>query len=159
MCNMSNDDNYTTDSQDDDGRELPADLRRAAEEGRKAKQENAQLKRELAFTRAGISTDDPKMSYFYKGYDGDLEPEKIRSAAVEAGFLQQDPAILQQQQQQAQTLDSQQRVMNASAGAMGEDSSLEAGFAKMEAALSDGGFQAMFDVARQYGVSVDTYKL
>lgn len=45
------------------------------------------LERELAFAKAGLDLSDPKMSYFVKGYDGEADPEKIRAAATEAGFI------------------------------------------------------------------------
>jgi hypothetical protein len=135
------------------------DLRRAAEEGKKAKQELAQMKRELAFTKAGITLDDPRMTYFVKGYDGDLDPVAIKSAATEAGFIAPDPAIQQQQYEQQQTLGAQSRVMAASAGAVAEDATVDAAFAKMEQAYAEGGLPAMFTVAQQYGVGMETNEL
>jgi len=47
----------------------------------------AGLKRTEAFRSAGINPNDPRQSYFVKGYDGEIDPEPIRAAAVEAGFL------------------------------------------------------------------------
>ena len=32
------------------------------------------MKRELAFTKAGIPLEDPRIDYFVKGYDGELDP-------------------------------------------------------------------------------------
>lgn len=43
--------------------------------------------RKLAFAEAGLSLSDPKMSYFVKGYDGELTAEAITEAATQAGFL------------------------------------------------------------------------
>lgn len=67
-------------------------LRKQAEEARKeakaAQAELASLQRETAFRRAGIDPDDAKLRYFVKGYDGETEAEAIRTAAIEAGFLQ-----------------------------------------------------------------------
>ena len=45
------------------------------------------LKRAEAFRSAGINPNDPRQAYFVKGYDGEIDPEPIRVAAVEAGFL------------------------------------------------------------------------
>ncbi len=45
------------------------------------------LKRTEAFRSAGINPNDPRQAYFVKGYDGEIDPEPIRAAAVEAGFL------------------------------------------------------------------------
>lgn len=66
-------------------------LRRAQKElkERRAKDADAEKAiRDAAFLRAGIDLDDPKQSYFVKGYDGDPDPETIRAAAVEAGFVE-----------------------------------------------------------------------
>ena len=47
----------------------------------------AGLQRTEAFRSAGINPNDPRQSYFVKGYDGEIDPEPIRAAAVEAGFI------------------------------------------------------------------------
>lgn len=143
---------------DDDGMDAPEEtsprgLRRAANKSKKLEQELADARRELAFTKAGINPDDPKMRYFVKGYDGDMTAEAVRQAALEAGFLasQQGP---DPQQQAIQA--SQQRVMTAAAGAVMEDSSEEAAYARLEQAMEEGGVEAMLDVARQYGIPIAT---
>lgn len=149
-------DNYTDDDLDfeaDESSDIRA-LRKAANSAKRLKVENAQMKRELAFAKAGIALDDPKMRYFVKGYDGELEAEAIREAATEAGFI----AVEQASQEQAldqnvqAAASAQQRVMAASAGATAEDISEEAALARMEAAMQEGGIEAMLDVARQYGI-------
>lgn len=60
--------------------ETPAELRAAADRGRK-------LERENAFLKAGIDTDDPRMRYFVEGYQGDLTKEAIVAEATTAGFI------------------------------------------------------------------------
>lgn len=150
-------DNYTDDDfdlDDEDGNSIQA-LRKAANAAKKLKAENIRMKRELAFAKAGIPLTDPKMNYFVKGYEGDLEVEAIREAAVEAGFL-----VVEQSAPQEQTdthegeavAQAQRRVMAASAGATSEDISEAAAIARMEAAMQEGGLEAMLDVARQYGI-------
>lgn len=63
-------------------------LEKDAKQSRKVAEENAVLQRELAFTKAGIDTDkDPRLTYFAKGYDGEMTAEAIRQAAESAGFL------------------------------------------------------------------------
>ena len=47
----------------------------------------AESQRLLAFAQAGINAGDPAAKYFVKGYDGDMEPEAIRAAAVEARVI------------------------------------------------------------------------
>lgn len=85
---MSEYDHDSDDTQDEDG---PAGLRDYARKqeakAREAEARAAAAERELAFAKAGLPLSDPKMSYFVKGYDGELAPEAIRSAAEAAGFL------------------------------------------------------------------------
>lgn len=149
-------DNYTQDDDFDLESEDSTDirsLRKAANSAKRLKAELTQLKREVAFARAGIPLDDPRMSYFVKGYDGELEPESIREAATAAGFLTvvQPTEAADTAQTQAAAV-AEQRVMAASAGAVAEDISEAAAIARMEAAMQEGGLEAMLDVARQYGI-------
>ena len=145
-------DNYTDDDFDsnDDDNSIP-NLRRAANKSKKLEAELNSLRRELAFARAGITLDDPRMSYFIKGYDGELEADAIKAAAIEARFLanQQEAA-----QQPPVNIEGQQRVMAASAGAMPEDVTEEAALSRLESAMEEGGVEAFLDVVRQYGIPV-----
>lgn len=127
-------------------------LRRAANGKKQLEKELAEARRQLAFVRAGIDPDDPKMKYFVKGYEGELTASAVRSAAVDAGFIATQPegngaAVLQA---------AQERVMTASAGASIEDSSEDAALYRMQAAMEEGGMNAMLDVARQYGIPIGT---
>lgn len=45
------------------------------------------LERELAFVKAGIDTDSGTGKLLFKAYEGDLTPEAVKAAAVEAGIL------------------------------------------------------------------------
>lgn len=79
-------------------------------------QENATLKRTLAFAQAGIPLDsDNKIAgYFIKGYDGDLTPEAIKAAATEAGILgAPTPPPATQQDQSPQPPQPDQSFMTA----------------------------------------------
>jgi len=149
-------DNYTDDDFDleDDSDNSVQSLRRAANAAKKLKAENARIKRELAFAKAGIPLNDAKMNYFVKGYEGDLEPEAIREAAIEAGFLITQDAPQEQASDPGveAAAQAQQRVMAASAGATSEDITEAAAISRMEAAMQEGGIEAMLDVARQYGI-------
>lgn len=156
---MSN--NYIEDDVESDDLEMdapeessPRGLRRAANKSKKLEQELLDAKRELAFAKAGINPDDPKMKYFVRGYDGDLTAEAVRQAALEAGFLASQQQGPDPQQQAIQA--SQQRVMTAAAGAAIEDSSEEAAYARLQSAMEEGGIDAMLDVARQYGIPIAT---
>jgi hypothetical protein len=57
-----------------------ADLRKQVAEAETAK-------RELAFVKAGLDPLQPMTKYFVKAYDGDLTPDAIRQAAVEAQLI------------------------------------------------------------------------
>lgn len=143
-------DNYTDETfeEQSDEQDSLKNLRAAANRSKKLESELNAMRREMAFFKAGISQDDPRMSYFIKGYEGELDAEAIRSAAVEAGFLQAP----QPTQEAPAIAEAEQRVMAASAGAFPEDRSEAAALAKLEAALHEGGVEAMLEVARSYGV-------
>jgi hypothetical protein len=149
------DEDYDTDEVDEsEASESPRGLRRAANKGKKLESENQQLKRELAFFKAGIDIDDPRMKYFTKGYEGELTADAVRQAAMEAGFLQTQSAAQNAQNQEIAS--AQQRVLTASAGAIYEDSSEDAAFSRLEQAMEEGGVDAMMEVARQYGIPIAT---
>lgn len=78
----------------------------------KAKAESAAAaERELAFVKAGIDPNLPVAKYFMKGYDGELTPEAIKSAAIEAQIMQDT----QKQQLQAEAA-KWSRTSDAAAG-------------------------------------------
>ena len=54
-------------------------LEEAAREGREAKAELEQLRRERSFMAAGVPLDDPRAEYFVAGYKGDQTPEAIKT--------------------------------------------------------------------------------
>lgn len=49
----------------------------------------AAAERKLAFAEAGLPLNDPKLTYFIKGYDGEMTPEAITAEAAKAGLIQQ----------------------------------------------------------------------
>lgn len=144
-------DNYTDDTySDDDVQETPKQLREAANRSSKYKAQAEMLQRENAFLKAGINADDPRLSYFVKGYDGELDPQAIQKAAMEAGFIQAP----NKQQSMKQTADAQKRVAQASAGATQQGATPDSALAELEAAMAEGGVPAMLEVARQYGLPI-----
>lgn len=148
-------DNYTDDDfdSDDDATGDSGDiksLRRAANSKKKLEQELNELKRELAFAKAGLALEDPKMKYFVKGYEGEMTAEAIREAALEAGFLAsqqqgEDPNL-------AAAGAAQQRVMQAASGVGFDGLTEDAALAQLESAMQEGGVEALLDVARQFGI-------
>ncbi len=79
------------------------------------------LKKESVFNTALAGIDHPGLPYFKDGYKGDLTPEAIRQAAIEAGFGREatDPVPATQQQAPAQAGDlaAHQRMAAAQTGA------------------------------------------
>lgn len=61
------------------------DLRRAADDGRKALKEAEALRKELAFAKAGVPTESKLGQLFFNSYDGELTTEAIRTEAEEVG--------------------------------------------------------------------------
>lgn len=110
---MSDDDQY---GEDDQGQEHLVHLSRDQIKGLESKAKRADesearataAERELAFAKAGIDLNDSKLSYFRKGYEGDMEPDQIRAAAAEAGFIAPPGGT-----GAADELAAQQRIANA----------------------------------------------
>lgn len=146
------DDLYTDDDAgtDQQGPEGIKSLRDAAERGKRLEPENANLRRENAFLKAGINPEESKqLSYFYKGYEGDLTADAIKAAAIEAGYIAPppvDPAVQQHQQGQA-------AVMAASSGSEAQYDPAGAVYA-MEKAFAEGGVDAMMQAGQQYGLKI-----
>ena len=88
-------------------------LRNLAKQAESIQQQYADANRQLAFAKAKIDLTDPKMSYFVKGYEGDLDPEQIRAAATAAGFI---GGQQQQQQVSPQEMAGHQRMAEAGLG-------------------------------------------
>jgi hypothetical protein len=82
--------------EDETGDEAPKDPVRARmrqlEKELKAKEqalaEADAIRRENAFMKAGIPMDNPMAKYFVKGYDGEISPDAIRTAAEEAQLIE-----------------------------------------------------------------------
>lgn len=128
-----------------------ASLRAAAEKGRKLEPKVSKLERENAFLRAGINPDDKALGYFYRGYEGEMSADAIRSAAVDAGFLSPpapDPTVQQHQQ-------GQQAVQAASAGTEASYDPNGAIYA-IQKGMAEGGVEGMIEAGRQYGLPVAT---
>lgn len=132
-----------------------AKLRRAEKAARDTKAEKEMADRMVAFYRAGISPDDPRMGYFVKGYDGDLHPDKIKEAAVAAGFLSEagptgpiDPT--------AENVDTaahaaNRAIGNAAAGAAPDQRTAVSALIEADAA---GGRAGLIDHLRAQGIPV-----
>lgn len=88
-------------------------LRKKARGYDEATAKTAALEREMAFAKAKLDLDDPRIRYFVKGYDGELTSEAIRAMAEKDGFL----AASRQEDVPTQEQATHQRFVNASTGA------------------------------------------
>jgi hypothetical protein len=92
MSEIEYDDFSDDDQPETEQRQNPvrAQLKRLEKENaelRKQTQQFAETQKKLAFVEAGIALDSPMAKYFIKGYDGELSPEAIREAAMEAQLI------------------------------------------------------------------------
>jgi ribosomal protein L12E/L44/L45/RPP1/RPP2 len=142
-----------------DGPKTPGDfkaLREANRATREAVERENAAKREAAFLRAGIDPDDTRLSYFVKGYDGDLKADLIKQAAIDAGFIQAPAPTPEQQEQtaaQQQALAAQQRV--AAVGQAGPGATPDLAVQQRQAledAYKAGGIEAMTAAMQAMGV-------
>lgn len=62
------------------------DLRKQAQDGKAAADENAKLQRELAFVKAGIDTTSKPAQALLNSYEGELTVEAIKAEATEWGL-------------------------------------------------------------------------
>ena len=103
---MSEFDNYDSEYQTeetDTRNPLRARMKQLEKENAEAKRQLAEAeaaRRELAFVKAGIDLSAPASKYFVKGYDGELDPDAIRQAAVEAQLI--SPPLAPSQTEEAQ---------------------------------------------------------
>jgi hypothetical protein len=109
-----------------------------------------QLAREIAFLKAGVKPDDPKLSYFVKGYDGDLTPDAIRAEAVNAGFLPA-PEPSPEEKAAQESGHTAERVAAASTNIAPPPPSVLDREREYAEALATGGPQGLAAVAAKYG--------
>jgi hypothetical protein len=139
---------------DEQGQEDPANLRQALKDQGKVnsdlREENEKLLREMTFRDAGIP-DEGAGKYFRKAYEGDLNAEEIRTAALADGIISdkaETPPPEPQPTVPRDELDAMNRINGGDEGSGGEDSGdLEARFrdAKSE--------NEIMEIARQAGLA------
>jgi hypothetical protein len=132
--------------------------KRKQEQARKAaERERDEARKELAFVRAGIDPASKGIaSYFVKGYEGDLDPEKIRAAALEAGVIQPpapDPAEEQRLAQQQADLAAGQRMAGAATAATAAPTVGESQQHSVVEAFQKGGVDAMTAALANLGIA------
>jgi len=116
-CHMSEFDNYDSEDQIEESETLNPvrarmkQLEKETADLRKQVAEAESAKRELAFVKAGLDPLQPMTKYFVKAYDGDLTPDAIRQAAVEAQLISPP-----QNQPSADEMQAWQRTNKVAAG-------------------------------------------
>ena len=75
-------------------------------------QQASEAERKLAFVEAGVDPSLPVAKYFMKGYDGELTPEAIREAAIEAQIISDRKAAQVQQEAAAWSMTNQAATGN-----------------------------------------------
>jgi len=95
------------------------ELRDAADRGREAIQERDQLKREMAFMKAGVDTDSKAGQLLFKAYDGELETESIQAEWQE---LAPTPVPVEQPEPAQDTVNETDTQVAGQRQALAEDS-------------------------------------
>lgn len=145
------DDDDDVDTDDDKPQRTDAEwatLRREKKAREKAEKELADMKKQVAFTKAGIDPDDPKARYFVKGYDGDMTAEAIRAEAVKAGFISETP----EPEPDQSGVKAQERISAAGAGQAVE--ALDLSTAALDQAFAEGGTEGMMSYLASQGLPV-----
>lgn len=106
--------------------------------------------RHLAFAKAGIDLTDTKSNYFVKGYEGDLDLEKIREAAIKDGFLP-DPSASTEQT----TVEDQQTTDALGRMAEGAASAVDVPDAAFSAAMGAGSREEFYAALGQAGLTTN----
>lgn len=86
-------DDDQTEFQSNPVRQRMKQLEKENREQKKLLAEAQEAQKKLAFVEAGIPLNSPMAKYFIKGYEGDLTPEAIREAAMEAQLITPEPEV------------------------------------------------------------------
>jgi hypothetical protein len=124
-------------------------LREAADRAKALEREVTELRRDRAFRQAGIDPDDKKVSYFVKGYEGELDPNAIRKEAQEAGFLP-EPGPTSEQQQSLAGQGRIEQVVATSQPQGGQEYE-----AQLEQAFAEGGTAGLVQAAASLGIPLN----
>ena len=81
---------YDDDDQMQETNPVRARMKQLEKENREIKKRLAEAEtaqKEMAFIKGGLDMNHPMAKYFLKGYDGELSPEAIKTALVEAQLI------------------------------------------------------------------------
>jgi hypothetical protein len=122
-------------------------LEKENREYKKMLAETEQVKRELAFAKLGVDSNDPKFKYFVKAYDGELSPEAVRQALEEAQLITPQPLVDDSERQGWQQTN---KVAAGSEVAPPPPSWVK----RIQEANSEQELYAIFDEAHQQGIDL-----
>lgn len=125
------------------------------------KKEQERLARENAFLKAGINPSDGRLAYFAAGYQGDLDPAKIKEAAIRDGFVEapkvegEPPADPEATAPVDPTVPASHAANTAiSAISQGGTPDTRSDIAQMVDAYNEGGQPAVIDFMRARGFTI-----
>lgn len=157
MSSQQYEDDYDDDDDDTDidGDAQPersssewAKLRRAEKARDKAVKELDALRRQNAFRDAGIDPNDPRLSYFVKGYEGEPTADAIKAEALKAGFLQPEVPV----EPDDAPIGMADRIATAALGAPTATGSMTE--AALNQAFAEGGQPAMLQYLASQGIPI-----
>lgn len=120
-------------------------MERDAKQARKAQEELAEARREIALTRAGLGDLSPaKQKALLANIDGDFTADAAKAAAVELGFLQAEP-------DSAPDVERQQMEQMSQASAGASDPGSEDSIARLDRAEREGGYEGLLAELRATG--------
>jgi len=105
----------STESKPNWRRDLETRAKEAEQKAATLELELSSIQRRDTFRSAGLDPDDPRVRYFVKGYEGELDADAIRQEAEAAGFLGADAPIAQNSALN-NMLSAEQRILIAGEG-------------------------------------------
>jgi hypothetical protein len=129
-------------------------LRKAQTEAKKAQDALSAMQRERAFEKAGIDPEDPKFTYFIKGYEGELTADAVKAEAMKVGLLEapKDP-----DPKEDANLANQKKILDAAGGALPPQTGLAAMAQEQLDAFNSGeggNTPALLEVLQKQGIPV-----
>lgn len=143
----------STDKTDSGWAKIRRDAKEAKERADKAEAALAVRERTDAFREAGIDPSDPRLSYFVKGYDGKMEGDAIKAAAVAAGFVAA-PAATEGRTLTAEEQSSLAAAKAISSAGTGAGPENVTGTAALDRAVETGGLPGLLEAAARMGIPI-----
>ena len=105
----------STESKPNWRRDLETRAKEAEQKAATLELELSSIQRRDTFRSAGLDPDDPRVKYFVKGYEGELDADAIRQEAEAAGFLGAETSVAQNSALN-NMLSAEQRILIAGEG-------------------------------------------